>query len=180
MPVQPFTLIGATTRMASLSAPLISRFGIQEHLEFYDLESLSQIIAQTADKAGYSISECINRSCSRSRGTPRIAKRLLRRVRDFADFEGLDIISEIIVEKTLDRLDIDKNGLDHMDRKVLLTIKERYNGGPVGIETLSATIGEDRNTIEEVYEPFLLHQGFIQRGPRGRELTEKVTSILSR
>ena len=174
MPVQPFTLIGATTRMASLSAPLISRFGIQEHLEFYDLESLSQIIAQTADKAGYSISRDASIALAqRSRGTPRIAKRLLRRVRDFADFEGLDIISEIIVEKTLDRLDIDKNGLDHMDRKVLLTIKERYNGGPVGIETLSATIGEDRNTIEEVYEPFLLHQGFIQRGPRGRELTEK-------
>ena len=94
-------------------------------------------------------------------------------MRDFADFEGLEIISEEIVKKTLDRLDIDKNGLDQMDRKVLSTIKDRYNGGPVGIETLSATIGEDRNTIEEVYEPFLLHQGFIQRGPRGRELTEK-------
>ena len=174
MPIQPFTLIGATTRMASLSAPLISRFGIQEHLEFYELDALSEIISLTAEKSGYSISKDASIALGqRSRGTPRIAKRLLRRVRDFADFEGLEIISEEIVKKTLDRLDIDKNGLDQMDRKVLSTIKDRYNGGPVGIETLSATIGEDRNTIEEVYEPFLLHQGFIQRGPRGRELTEK-------
>ena len=128
----------------------------------------------TASKAGYSISEnAAEALAERSRGTPRIAKRLLRRVRDFADYEDLEIICENIVTKTLDRLILIKMVLDQMDRKVLFTIKDRYNGGPVGIETLAATIGEDRNTIEEVYEPFLLHNGFIQRGPRGRELTEK-------
>ena len=174
MPIQPFTLIGATTRMASLSAPLISRFGIQEHLEFYSNEALSDIICLSAEKSGFSISkDGASSLAKRSRGTPRIAKRLLRRVRDFAEFENLSTITAEIVDKTLDRLNIDRNGLDQMDRRVLLTIRDRYNGGPVGIETLSATIGEDRSTIEEVYEPFLLHQGFIQRGPRGRELTEK-------
>jgi Holliday junction DNA helicase RuvB len=173
MPIQPFTLVGATTRMASLSSPLLSRFGIQEHLEFYAAEALAQILKRSAQVLGISLADegAIELS-KRSRGTPRVANRLLRRVRDFADFEGLSSIDGRIVDTTLFRLGIDSLGLDKMDRKILFIIKERYNGGPVGIEALSATIGEERNTIEDVYEPYLMHQGLIRRGPRGREVTE--------
>ncbi len=172
MPIHPFTLVGATTRMASLSAPLLSRFGIQEHLEFYHPEALTKILTKNSES--WSIPLCLEGAeelARRSRGTPRVANRLLRRVRDFADYEGVKSIDFRIVDLTLSRLGIDKIGLDRMDRKILLTLKDRYDGGPVGIEALAATIGEERTTIEDVYEPFLMHTGLIRRGPRGRELT---------
>lgn len=172
MPINPFTLIGATTRMSSLSAPLISRFGIQEHLEFYDAISLATILKRSASVWGLELTpEGATALAQRSRGTPRIANRLLRRVRDFADFGGLASLDSQLVDLTLNRLHIDVAGLDKMDRRILRIIQERYLGGPVGIEALAATIGEDRATIEDVYEPYLLHQGFVRRGSRGRELT---------
>ncbi|MFY7927890.1 MAG: Holliday junction branch migration DNA helicase RuvB, partial [Oligoflexus sp.] len=172
MPINPFTLIGATTRMASLSAPLLSRFGIQEHLEFYTPEALSQILLRSARLWQVELAEDgAMELARRSRGTPRIANRLLRRVRDFADFHGVSCLHRDIVDLTLTRLHIDAAGLDKMDRRILRILRDRYNGGPVGIEALSATIGDERTTIEDVYEPYLMHQGFIRRGPRGRELT---------
>ena len=174
MPINPFTLIGATTRVASLSAPLMSRFGIQEHLDFYEESSLAKILIRSADIWGIKLAEDgAHELARRSRGTPRIANRLLRRVRDFAEFHEVSKLDREIVDLTLTRLDIDRAGLDRMDRRILHVIQDRYNGGPVGIETLAATIGEERNTIEDVYEPYLTHKGFILRGPRGRELSEK-------
>ena len=173
MPINPFTLIGATTRVASLSRPLIGRFGIQERLEFYRPESLANILQRSASIWGLKLSRSAAEQLGiRSRGTPRIANRLLRRVRDFAVFHDAEMIDIDLVNTTLQRLDIDDRGLDHMDRRILSTIHHRYDGGPVGIDTLAATVGEEKNTIEDVYEPFLVHQGFISRGPRGRELTE--------
>ncbi len=181
MPINPFTLIGATTRMASLSAPLLSRFGIQEHLEFYDADSLAIILKRSAAVWGLELTpEGARALAERSRGTPRIANRLLRRVRDFADFGGLDRLDEDLVDLTLNRLHIDTAGLDKMDRRIMRIMHERYQGGPVGIEALAATIGEERATIEDVYEPFLLHQGFLRRGSRGRELTPQGLAHLNR
>ncbi|MGE0174388.1 MAG: Holliday junction branch migration DNA helicase RuvB [Oligoflexales bacterium] len=172
MPLSPFTLIGATTRVSMLSRPLMSRFGIQERLEFYDVDSLMTILKRNAAIWDIPLSEEAARELARrSRGTPRIANRLLRRARDFADFEGQAELAKDLVEHTLARLDIDQMGLDRMDRKILEIIRDRYDGGPVGLETLAATIGEEKSTIEEVYEPFLMHQGFLTRGPRGRELS---------
>jgi Holliday junction DNA helicase RuvB len=172
MPLNPFTLIGATTRVSLLSSPFISRFGIQERLEYYDTDSLAQILKRSASLWHIPISEDgAVELASRSRGTPRIANRLLRRARDFADFKNLKTLDREVVDLTLTRLDIDKNGLDRMDRKILQVIAERYDGGPVGLDTLAATVGEEKATIEEVYEPFLVHQGFLIRGPRGRELS---------
>jgi Holliday junction DNA helicase RuvB len=180
MPINPFTLVGATTRMSSLSAPLVSRFGIQEHLEFYDAESLATILKRSAAVWGLELTpEGAMGLAQRSRGTPRIANRLLRRVRDFADFGGLARLDAELVDLTLNRLHIDKAGLDKMDRRILRIIQDRYLGGPVGIEALAATIGEERATIEDVYEPFLLHQGFLRRGSRGRELTSQGVSHLA-
>ncbi len=179
MPINPFTLIGATTRMSSLSAPLVSRFGIQEHLEFYDAESLATILKRSASVWNLELTEeGALALAQRSRGTPRIANRLLRRVRDFADYSGQKVLSEELVDLTLTRLHIDSKGLDKMDRRILRIIQDRYLGGPVGIEALAATIGEERATIEDVYEPFLLHQGFIRRGSRGRELTSQAIEHL--
>ncbi len=172
MPIQPFTLVGATTRAASLSAPLLSRFGIQEHLDFYSDRSLAQILKRSANIWGIPLADDgASELARRSRGTPRIANRLLRRVRDFAEFEGLTEFHSDIVDKTLDRLHIDACGLDRMDRKILSVIRDRYDGGPVGIEALAATVGEERTTIEDVYEPYLTFKGFILRGPRGREIS---------
>ncbi len=172
MPINPFTLIGATTRMSSLSAPLLSRFGIQEHLEFYDAASLAIILKRSASVWDLELTEeGAMGLAQRSRGTPRIANRLLRRVRDFADYGGVATLDAELVDLTLNRLHIDLAGLDKMDRRIMRIIQDRYQGGPVGIEALSATIGEERATIEDVYEPFLLHQGFVRRGSRGRELT---------
>ena len=174
MPIHPFTLVGATTRMANLSAPLLSRFGIQEHLEFYSADALASILERSASLSGIRLAPNGAKELAfRSRGTPRIANRLLRRARDFAEYQGASELDKAIVDLTLLRLGIDSQGLDKMDRRILWTIKERYQGGPVGIEALSATIGEERTTIEDVYEPFLMHRGLIRRGPRGRELTEE-------
>lgn len=179
MPINPFTLIGATTRMASLSAPLLSRFGIQEHLEFYDAVSLSQILQRSARLWQVELaSDGAIELAKRSRGTPRIANRLLRRVRDFADFHNHQTLHSDIVDLTLNRLHIDAAGLDKMDRRILRIIRDRYKGGPVGIEALAATIGEERSTIEDVYEPYLMHQGLIRRGPRGRELSLEASQHL--
>ena len=173
MPINSFTLVGATTRVASLSRPLIGRFGIQERLEFYDEESLAKILLRSSAVWGMELDELGARELGRrSRGTPRIANRLLRRSRDFAIFEGTKTISADVITRALSCLDIDKKGLDHMDRKILTTIRDRYSGGPVGIDTLAATLGEEKMTIEEVYEPFLVHHGFLIRGPRGRELSQ--------
>lgn len=173
MPINPFTLVGATTRVSLLSAPLLSRFGIQERLEFYDAPSLARILQRSSAIWGVHLEpDGAMELASRSRGTPRIANRLLRRVRDFADFHGQDHLGRDIVNTTLDRLEIDAKGLDRMDRKILAVIRDRYNGGPVGIETLAATVGEEKATIEEVYEPYLVHQGFLTRSPRGRELSQ--------
>jgi holliday junction DNA helicase RuvB len=179
MPINPFTLIGATTRVASLSAPFLSRFGIQEHLEFYDTTALAQILQRTARLSGVELAgEGAFELARRSRGTPRIANRLLRRVRDFADFHSVACLDRDIVDLTLTRLNIDMAGLDRMDRRILRVLHERYQGGPAGIEALASTIGEERTTIEDVYEPFLTHQGFIRRGPRGRELTQQALQHL--
>jgi Holliday junction DNA helicase RuvB len=173
MPVQPFTLVGATTRMALLSSPLVSRFGIQERLDYYSNASLVKILQRSATIEGTELTEDgAFELARRSRGTPRVANRLLRRVRDFAEILGEDKISAARVDMALARLSIDQHGLDPMDRRILSTIWQRYNGGPVGLETLSHTVAEDKSTVEEVYEPFLVHSGFLVRGPRGRELTE--------
>lgn len=173
MPINPFTLIGATTRVASISAPLMSRFGIQEHLDFYSEEALAEILMRSAAIWDIPLAhDGAMELAHRSRGTPRIANRLLRRVRDFAEFHDKSELHRDIVDYTLNRLDIDSAGLDRMDRRILSILRDRYNGGPVGIDTLSATIGEEKTTIEDVYEPYLTHKGFILRGPRGRELSE--------
>ncbi|MFW7378035.1 MAG: Holliday junction branch migration DNA helicase RuvB [Oligoflexus sp.] len=180
MPINPFTLVGATTRMASLTAPLVSRFGIQERLEYYSDESLISILKRSAKIWQIELADDgASELARRSRGTPRIANRLLRRVRDFAEFHQVTELHKDIVDLTLNRLDIDEQGLDRMDRRILFTIRDRYKGGPVGIETIAATVGEERTTIEEVYEPYLMHRGFLMRGPRGRELTDKALVHLS-
>ncbi len=173
MPVQPFTLVGATTRLSSLSRPFLSRFGIQEKLDYYDEESLIFILKRSARVLDIELSEEGARELAcRSRGTPRIANRLLRRVWDFTQVAGKDVIEQDIVNFALSRLDIDSYGLDRTDRDILRAVAEKYGGGPVGIETLAATLGEEKATIEEVYEPYLVHKGFIKRGPRGRSLTD--------
>ena len=173
MPIHPFTLVGATTRMASLSAPLVSRFGIQERLEFYSQTSLVTILMRSAKIWEIPlVADGAEELAKRSRGTPRIANRLLRRVRDFAEYHDKASLDRDIVDLTLRRLEIDEQGLDRMDRRILLTIRDRYKGGPVGVETLAATVGEERSTIEDVYEPYLMHRGLLLRGPRGRELSD--------
>ncbi len=174
MPVVPFTLVGATTRMASLSSPLVSRFGIRERFEYYDVSSLTQIITRSAHIEGINLSASAAKELAiRSRGTPRIANRLLRRVRDFAEVKGESTVTADRVDVALSSMEIDCRGLEPLDRKIMSTLLSRYDGGPVGVETLAHTIGEDRSTIEEVYEPFLVHNGLIRRGPRGREITEQ-------
>ena len=174
MDLPPFTLIGATTRAGSLSSPLRDRFGIIERLQFYGIDELKRIIEVNAAYMHVPIKENGARLiASRSRGTPRIANRLLNRVRDFAQVEGQGQIDESISRYALDRLEVDKAGLDQLDRALLLTIIEQYKGGPVGLDTLAASIGEERVTLEDVCEPFLLQEGFLARTPRGRVATEK-------
>ena len=174
MDLPPFTLIGATTRAGSLSSPLRDRFGIIERLQFYGIDELKRIIEVNAAYMHVPIEEDGARLiASRSRGTPRIANRLLNRVRDFAQVEGQGRIDETISRYALDRLEVDKAGLDQLDRALLLTIIEQYKGGPVGLDTLAASIGEERVTLEDVCEPFLLQEGFLARTPRGRVATEK-------
>ncbi|MCM3716989.1 Holliday junction branch migration DNA helicase RuvB [Fictibacillus phosphorivorans] len=168
----PFTLVGATTRAGSLSAPLRDRFGVMARLEYYNTEELSEIVRRTGDVFGIKVDDLSAEEIARrSRGTPRIANRLLRRIRDFVQVEGKDKITMSICQKALELLQVDRLGLDHIDHKLLLGIIHTYKGGPVGLETISATIGEESMTIEDVYEPYLLQIGFLQRTPRGRMVT---------
>ena len=179
--LNPFTLVGATTRSGLLTSPLRARFGIKFLLEYYDIAVLKNIVKRSArilnvpieDKAAIEIA-------GRSRGTPRIANALLRRVRDFAQVKGNGSIDMEIAIYALDQLNIDKKGLDEMDNKILLTIIEKFNGGPVGLNTISTAVSEEPGTIEEVYEPFLIKEGFLKRTPRGRETTELAYIHLNR
>lgn len=167
-----FTLIGATTRIGLLTAPLRDRFGIINHLELYSIEELEKIICRSAKVLEIKIETYAAKEIAkRSRGTPRIANRLLKRVRDFAQIENKGVISEIVAKNSLDRLEIDKMGLDMLDRKILETMINKFGGGPVGLETLAAAINEDAETIEDVYEPYLIQIGYIQRTARGRVIT---------
>ena len=168
----PFTLIGATTRAGSLTSPLRDRFGIVQRLEFYNVDDLQHIVKRSAQYMGLEISEEGARQVAmRSRGTPRITNRLLRRVRDFAQVKGDGSIDELIANQALDMLNVDAAGFDYLDRKLLVAIIDKFMGGPVGVDNLAAAIGEERETIEDVLEPFLIQQGFIQRTPRGRMAT---------
>lgn len=171
--LNPFTLVGATTRSGLLTAPLRSRFGINLRLQYYDAETLAKILKRSAgilnipikDDAAFEIAR-------RSRGTPRIANLLLRRVRDFAQIKGDGTITYDITQVALTALNVDKHGLDEMDNRILSTIVDKFKGGPVGITTIATAVGEDRGTVEEVYEPFLIQEGYLMRTPRGREVTE--------
>ena len=171
--LNPFTLVGATTRSGLLTAPLRSRFGINLRLQYYDAETLSTILKRSAsilnipikDDAAFEIAR-------RSRGTPRIANLLLRRIRDFAQIKGDGTITYDITQVALAALNVDKHGLDEMDNRILSTIVEKFKGGPVGISTIATAVGEDRGTLEEVYEPFLIQEGYLMRTPRGREVTD--------
>lgn len=168
----PFTLIGATTRAGMLTNPLRDRFGIVQRLEFYSNEDLATIVSRSAGILGLKIHpEGAFEIARRSRGTPRIANRLLRRVRDYAEVRGSGSISREIADRALDLLDVDAQGFDHMDRRLLLTMIDKFDGGPVGIDSLAAAISEERHTIEDVLEPYLIQQGFIMRTPRGRVVT---------
>ena len=171
--LNPFTLIGATTRSGLLTAPLRARFGINLHLEYYDALTIGSILARSAGILGVPLKdEARKEIAGRSRGTPRIANALLRRVRDFAQVKGTGTIDPKIANFALEALNIDRYGLDDTDNKILLTIIDKFKGGPVGIGTIATAIGEDPGTLEEVYEPFLIKEGFIRRTPRGREVTE--------
>ena len=179
--LEPFTLVGATTRSGLLTSPLRARFGINLHLEYYDIQTLTSIVKRSAaildvpcdDNAAVEIA-------SRSRGTPRITNALLRRVRDFAQVKGSGKIDKAIACYALEALNIDKYGLDEIDNKILLTIIDKFSGGPVGLTTIATALGEDAGTIEEVYEPFLIKEGFLKRTPRGREVTHLAYSHLGR
>ena len=174
-----FTLVGATTRAGMLSAPLRDRFGVVHHLEFYTEEELQTIIVRSAQVLGVEIDEKgALEMARRSRGTPRLANRLLKRVRDFAQVKYDGIITKKVANYALDLLEVDKFGLDQIDRNILLTMIQKFQGGPVGLDTLAASIGEDSGTIEDVYEPYLLKNGFLQRTPRGRVVTDKAYAHL--
>lgn len=171
--LNPFTLVGATTRSGLLTAPLRARFGINLHLEYYALETLSRIIKRSANLLKVPIEgDAAVEIARRSRGTPRICNALLRRVRDFAQVKGNGTIDHAIAQSSLQSLNIDKYGLDEIDNKILLTIIDKFRGGPVGVSTIATAIGEDAGTLEEVYEPYLIMEGFIKRTPRGRMATE--------
>lgn len=175
----PFTLVGATTRAGLLSAPLRDRFGIVDHLEFYSTAELEQIIRRSADVLHVTIDEKGCRELARrSRGTPRLANRLLRRVRDFAQVRYDGTITAQVAAEALDLLEVDKDGLDRSDRLILRTITDKFHGGPVGIETLAAALGEDAGTLEDMYEPYLIQNGFIDRTPRGRVATARAYEAL--
>ena len=169
-----FTLVGATTRIGLLSSPLRNRFGITHHLDFYGREELELIVERSARILNIKVrGGGVREMATRSRGTPRIANRLLRRVRDFAEVLGDGIITDEITATSLERLEVDRYGLDEIDRKLLLTIIDKFGGGPVGLNTLSAAVGEEKDTIEEIYEPYLIQIGFLNRTPRGRTATER-------
>ncbi|MDE8603237.1 Holliday junction branch migration DNA helicase RuvB [Marinomonas sp. RSW2] len=170
----PFTLVGATTRAGLLTSPLRDRFGIVQRLEFYDVASLTTIVARSAGKMGMELDQpgCFE-VARRSRGTPRIANRLLRRVRDVAQVRGEVLVGQAVARSALDMLSVDSQGFDHLDRRMLLTMIEKFDGRPVGLDSVSAALGEDKDTIEDVIEPFLIQQGFIIRTPRGRQVTKR-------
>lgn len=179
--LNPFTLVGATTRSGLLTAPLLSRFGIKNRLEYYKAETLQKIIVRSAGILGTKItSDAAAEISGRSRGTPRIANGLLRRVRDFAQVLGNGIIDMQVTEHSLRALNVDSHGLDEMDNRILTTIIDKFKGGPVGITTIATAVGEETGTLEEVYEPFLIQEGFIQRTPRGREATAKAYEHIGR
>ena len=179
--LNPFTLIGATTRSGLLTAPLLSRFAIKSRLEYYTAEILQKIINRSANILGVRItSDAANEISRRSRGTPRIANGLLRRVRDFAQVLSNGTVDLGITQHSLKALNVDEYGLDDMDNKILLTIIEKFKGGPVGISTIATAVGEEAGTLEEVYEPFLIQEGFLQRTPRGREVTAKAYEHLGK
>ena len=179
--LEPFTLIGATTRSGLLTAPMRARFGISCRLQYYSTELLTTIIQRSSDILGVPISmEAAIEIAGRSRGTPRIANALLRRVRDFAQIKGNGTINIEIAKYALKALNVDAFGLDEMDNKILATIIDKFKGGPVGISTIATAVSENTETIEEVYEPFLIQQGFIMRTPRGREVTELAYKHLGR
>lgn len=170
----PFTLIGATTRAGSLTSPLRDRFGITQRLEYYKVKDLQDIVQRSADCLGLSMeSEGALEVARRARGTPRIANRLLRRVRDYAEVKGNGHICANTADKALNMLDVDAEGFDYMDRKLLLAIMEKFGGGPVGLDNMAAAIGEEKDTIEDVLEPYLIQQGYLQRTPRGRIATDR-------
>ncbi len=179
--LNPFTLVGATTRSGLLTSPLRARFGINSHLEYYDIATLQKIISRSARIINIAISsDAAYEIAGRSRGTPRIANALLRRIRDFAQVKGNGSIDMEIAKFSLKALNIDAYGLDFMDNKILSTIIDKFKGGPVGVTTIATAVGEDPGTLEEVYEPFLIQEGFIKRTPRGREATEKAFKHLGR
>lgn len=179
--LNPFTLVGATTRSGLLTSPLRARFGINMHLEYYDIDTLTRIISRSAKILEVVCAQnAAHEIASRSRGTPRIANALLRRVRDFAQVKGSGKIDKEIAQYSLEALNIDKYGLDEIDNKILLTIIDKFKGGPVGISTIATALGEDSGTIEEVYEPYLIKEGFMKRTPRGREVTELAYTHLGR
>lgn len=179
--LNPFTLVGATTRSGLLTSPLRARFGIKFHLEYYDVSVLTKIVKRSAQILNVPISEdAAVEIATRSRGTPRIVNALLRRVRDFAQVKGSGKIDMEITRYALEALNIDKYGLDDMDNRILLTIIDKFKGGPVGISTIATAVGEDAGTIEEVYEPYLIKEGFMKRTPRGREVTELAYKHLGR
>ncbi len=179
--LNPFTLIGATTRSGLLTSPLRARFGIKAHLEYYDVDVLTKIVKRSAQILNVKIDDQAAVSiASRSRGTPRIVNAVLRRVRDFAQVKGNGEIDLAITLYALDALNIDKYGLDEMDNKILTTIIDKFKGGPVGLSTIATAVGEDTGTIEEVYEPFLIMEGFLKRTPRGREVTDLAYKHLGR
>jgi Holliday junction DNA helicase RuvB len=179
--LNPFTLVGATTRSGLLTAPLRSRFGINLRLHYYDAKTLAKILKRSAGILGISMTEDAGFEIARrSRGTPRIANLLLRRVRDFAQIKGDGTITYEITQVALAALNVDAHGLDEMDNKILQTIIEKFKGGPVGLTTIATAVGEDAGTIEEVYEPFLIQEGFLMRTPRGREATENAYKHLGK
>ncbi|MFO8165663.1 MAG: Holliday junction branch migration DNA helicase RuvB [Thermodesulfobacteriota bacterium] len=170
--IPPFTLVGATTRTGLLTPPLRDRFGVISRLEFYKPEELQQIVSRTAKLLDIQLAEeGALEIATRSRGTPRIANRLLKRVRDYAQIKAKGVITHSVAEKALDILEVDRKGLDKMDRQIMLTIIEKFGGGPIGIETLSSALCEEKDTLEEVYEPFLIQSGYINRTPKGRVAT---------
>ncbi|TDX00167.1 Holliday junction branch migration DNA helicase RuvB [Dinghuibacter silviterrae] len=179
--LNPFTLVGATTRSGLLTAPLLSRFGIKSRLEYYDAATLQKIVARSAAILNTRItSDASQEIARRSRGTPRIANGLLRRVRDFAQVLGNGVIDLAITQHSLRALNVDEHGLDEMDNRILGAIIDKFKGGPVGLTTIATAVGEEPGTLEEVYEPFLIQEGFIKRTPRGREATEKAYEHMGR
>jgi len=172
MPIEKFTLVGATTRLGMLTPPMRARFGIEQRLNFYPAAELEEIVRRTADVLKVNIDDGGGEEIAcRSRGTPRVANRLLRRIRDFAQVKSGGNITRAVAQEALKLLDVDQFGLDDMDTRILKTIIEKFEGGPVGVKTIAAAVGEDEGTIEEVYEPFLVQNGFLQRTPRGRAAT---------